>query len=367
MIVAKYSNGVGRVTGRGSSQQSARREARGAQARLGVVAGRRRTRGRSPPSCSAQGSAAATAAICRMTSAMLPSPPHWATSRPPSAGRRAQRRRKSASWSAIQWKVAVERTASTCSPPSVQHDEVRHACVRVPAGGAASRAPSRRSVDGDHAAVREALEELLGDPPGPAAGIEDRLVAAQLEPVEDLAPQRLDRRRDPVVRLCVPVSRAHRRVAVGTVPTVSLSLWGLSPQCRCRCGDCPHSDIRRGRVPLPRRRGCGRSAWPRTARGRRGRRAARRDSASAKVAWPTLTVIGIATRRRSLTGVAPTARRIASAATADALDGRCRGTGPGTPRRRSARGRPPRAGGCPSGRRYLDEHGVAGLVADAGR
>ncbi len=48
----------------------------------------------------------------RWIEAMLPTPPHCATSQPP--GRMtAARFRNSASWSGTQWKVAVERTAST--------------------------------------------------------------------------------------------------------------------------------------------------------------------------------------------------------------------------------------------------------------
>ena len=43
---------------------------------------------------------------------MLPAPPHWATSWPPGRST-AARWRKSASWSATQWSVAVERAAST--------------------------------------------------------------------------------------------------------------------------------------------------------------------------------------------------------------------------------------------------------------
>ena len=45
---------------------------------------------------------------------MLPSPPHWATSRPP--GRSAPcSARASAAWSAIQWNVAVDSSASAGS------------------------------------------------------------------------------------------------------------------------------------------------------------------------------------------------------------------------------------------------------------
>ena len=58
-----------------------------------------------------------TSASTAWTAAMLPCPPHCATSRPP--GRRTEARcRNSASWSATQWKVAVDRIASTLASPS---------------------------------------------------------------------------------------------------------------------------------------------------------------------------------------------------------------------------------------------------------
>ena len=55
---------------------------------------------------------------------MLPAPPHCAASWPPGLSTRA-RCRKSASWSAIQWNVAVDRMASTGSA-------IASGCVRSP-------------------------------------------------------------------------------------------------------------------------------------------------------------------------------------------------------------------------------------------
>ena len=67
-----------------------------------------------PARCSANGSRAASSKPACLTAATLPSPPHWATSRPP--GFSASRMRaNSRSWSPIQWNVAVETTASTGS------------------------------------------------------------------------------------------------------------------------------------------------------------------------------------------------------------------------------------------------------------
>ena len=80
----------------------------------------------------------------------------------------------------------------------------------------------RRRVDRDHVPVRQALEQHPRDAAGAAAGVEHRLVAAQLEPVEDLARHRLLRSRDAVVRLGVPI--AHRQAsAVVTGPERSRS------------------------------------------------------------------------------------------------------------------------------------------------
>ena len=45
---------------------------------------------------------------------MLPRPPHWASSRPPGFRLRCSAA-NSASWSGIQWKVALEKMTSTGS------------------------------------------------------------------------------------------------------------------------------------------------------------------------------------------------------------------------------------------------------------
>ena len=98
--------------------------ARTASARAGARSGRPRSRppraGPSSPRASRSGRLRASR---RRSSrglawivAMLPAPPHWATSRPP--GRRtAARFRNRASWSGTQWNVAVDRMASASAPP----------------------------------------------------------------------------------------------------------------------------------------------------------------------------------------------------------------------------------------------------------
>ena len=143
---------------------------------------------------------------------MLPTPPHWATSRPP--GRRtAARFANNASWSGTQWKVAVDRIASTGAlerqrPPEVRDDVLDPVAERRQplAGGRRSSPASRRARRPCRA---EARRQELGDPTGPAAGVEDAFVAGQRQAVEDgRAPARL-RLGDPVVGRGVPVA-GHR-------------------------------------------------------------------------------------------------------------------------------------------------------------
>ena len=109
---------------------------------------------------------------------MLPWPPHWATSSPP--GRRCARRRaKSASWSAIQWKVAVERIASACEA-EVEGRRGRPRAARRGRPGARARRRSSRPTASTPITrpLRQAREQRLGDPARAAAGVDDRLVAA---------------------------------------------------------------------------------------------------------------------------------------------------------------------------------------------
>ena len=83
-----------------------------------------------------------TSRAAAWTLAMLPWPPHWATSRPPWR-RCARRRAKSASWSAIQWKVAVERIASACEA-EVEGRRGRPRAARRGRPGARARRRSSR-------------------------------------------------------------------------------------------------------------------------------------------------------------------------------------------------------------------------------
>ncbi len=135
------------------------------------------------------GSRASTSRALARSSSMLPSPPHCATSWPP--GRSAAcRRANSRSWSAIQWKVAVERTASTgsCSSSSAgRRASPRH--VRIAAQPLAGGCDHRLRTRPRRSPARgQALHQRLGDAPRAAAGVEHRLVSAQLQPGEHPAP-----------------------------------------------------------------------------------------------------------------------------------------------------------------------------------
>ena len=152
---------------------------------------------------------------------MLPLPPHCASITPPGRSA-ANRRRKRRSWSRIQWKVAFEKIASTGSAsssssrsPTIELDPV------AGVGEVLGRVLDHRlrAVDADHPSLGEALEDQLGDPAAAAAGVEDGLVAIQLEPREHLTPPLLLRRRDLVVGPRVPVDRlAHAPRLVVTGP-----------------------------------------------------------------------------------------------------------------------------------------------------
>ena len=141
---------------------------------------------------------------------MLPSPPHCATRRPPGRSTVA-RFANSASWSDTQWKVAVDRTASTEAgsrgsgcPRSATTNE-----TRSPNGASRPRATSTIDGEASSATTRprgSALEELLRDPPGAASGIEHGLVAGQRQAVEDVGAPARHRVGDAVVGRAVPVA-----------------------------------------------------------------------------------------------------------------------------------------------------------------
>ena len=108
---------------------------------------------------------------------MLPAPPHWAARRPPGFSA-ARRRAKSASWSAIQWKTALEKTTSTGSSSS-QLGQVGDQRLVLGAQHRAHLLDHRRgAVDRDHAALGQPLDQHRGDAAAAAAGVEHGLVAA---------------------------------------------------------------------------------------------------------------------------------------------------------------------------------------------
>src|SRR5438270_4296458 len=76
-----------------------------------------------------------------------------------------------------------------------------------------------RDVDGDHAAVRDSLEQKAGQTAAAAAGIQDGLTAAEPQPIEQALPPLELRVSDAVVALGVPtVGVAHRRPHPGPPP-----------------------------------------------------------------------------------------------------------------------------------------------------
>src|SRR3954451_9616492 len=92
-------------------------------------------------------------------------------------------------------------------PAEVEPDEVGDAQVGAVAEALASGLDHRRrQVDGDHAALGQPLEEQLGEAGGPAARVEERLVAAQLQALQHLAAEALHRSRQAVVLGAVPGS-----------------------------------------------------------------------------------------------------------------------------------------------------------------
>ena len=112
--------------------------------------------------------------------ATLPSPPHWATSRPPGRSACVEPSRTGASWSRIQWKVALEKTASTGSTPAAPSSE--RSAIRSPVSVAERRGGAvvdhrRRGVDPDHPAAGQPLDQHRRHPSGAAAGVEHGLVA----------------------------------------------------------------------------------------------------------------------------------------------------------------------------------------------
>ena len=150
-----------------------------------------------------------------MNRAMLPKPPHWATSHPPGWST-AARFAKSASWSGTQWNVAVERMASTGSSIGSGCSEVR---VDVAHSVALRGEPlarllehRRRGIERDDLAAWDAREQQLGHPSRSAPGIEHALVASQRQPHQDLGAPACLRVGDAVVGDGVPVGGRHRNV-----------------------------------------------------------------------------------------------------------------------------------------------------------
>ena len=81
--------------------------------------------------------------------------------------------RRGASWSRIQWKTALEKTTSTGSL-ELELGQVGDQVARRRSPSALARLLDHRggAVDGDHAALGQALDQHRGDPAAAAAGVE---------------------------------------------------------------------------------------------------------------------------------------------------------------------------------------------------
>src|SRR5215469_9169669 len=115
-----------------------------------------------------------------MTPCTAPAPPHYATSLPP--GRRSvASRANSSSWSRTQWNVAVEKMTSTGS------GKLRSSKPRFDDRGAGEQPlPGkadhlRIEVDANHSSTRQPFQQPGCDPASATAGIQNGLVASQLQ------------------------------------------------------------------------------------------------------------------------------------------------------------------------------------------
>ena len=217
-----------------------------------AVAERRRVVGR------ARASRRRSSASTRRIEAMLPTPPHWATSRPPGRSDRGEVREQ---------RVVIGRPSGT-SPSTGSRRPARRAAAAAPGPRRRTR-PDRRTapaarraasiIDGerverDDVPARQPRGEQLGDPARAAAGVEHPLVAGERQPVEDRpAPPRL-RVGDAVVRPGVPVAwHGRRRSARPRVvswprrPThdTSAPMTSRAPATRARQVEGVHRRLRR--------------------------------------------------------------------------------------------------------------------------
>ncbi len=169
---------------------------------------------------------------------MFPTPPHWATSRPPSRSA-ARRRANSVAWSAIQWNVAVERIASTVRPPRSR--VVRSATTSSRSGRAPRRSRAAAIIDAEPSTPitrprgrRSSSASVTRPEPQPAS----RTVSSPRErqALEHRAPHRLHRRREAVVVRPVPVASDRHGLYVITYVCLSVSPThpvGRGPQRAC--------------------------------------------------------------------------------------------------------------------------------------
>ncbi len=164
---------------------------------------------------------------------MLPSPPHWATSRPP--GRRAPRRRSNSrsmvARSSGRWPSRGSRRRagqararagpSTCSSARSPRRRRAASIIEADSSTAMTRPCGRRSSSAS--VIR----------PGPAAGVEHQLVSAQLQAAEHVAPERLHRRPRCGRSSCRPTPAWHTDVRYHVLLATSSAITFEScPPCQ---------------------------------------------------------------------------------------------------------------------------------------
>ncbi len=121
---------------------------------------------------------------------MLPSPPHCATSLPPS---RSAARRRSEQTVVIGDPVEGRRREDRVERLlELELEQVAHVQLGPVAETSSRRFDHRgRLVHTDHATARKALEQRLRHTARSAAGVEHRLIAVKLESLEHLQTERL--------------------------------------------------------------------------------------------------------------------------------------------------------------------------------
>ena len=145
----------------------------------------------------------------RLTEAMLPAPPHCATSRPPGRQDGGEvREQRVVVGDPVEGRGRQDRVDRPVDRQRAAEvgDDVLDPVAERREPVARGLDHRRRPVERDDATARQALGEQLGHPAAAAAGIEDALVAVERQAVEDDRAPARHRVGDPVVGPGVPVA-----------------------------------------------------------------------------------------------------------------------------------------------------------------